>query len=231
MSVGISLFAFTDTFRLAKSLFLISLTSPYEQIGANEKKLLILGDSTGYGTGVRDKKNSIAGRIGSDFPMISIKNNSVNGRRLDQLVQEISSLDQSYDVVLLQMGANDILSKRPVADALANLEQLYKAILPQSGHIILMPSGNVGGAIAYKGTADAATYEQLCRDYYAAFTTFATSHPQFTFVNLFEEPADDLFVQDPTTYFALDGLHPSDAGYDIWYKTLKPQLEPFLSLE
>jgi len=220
--IGIGIF--TDTFRLVKTIFLISGTSPYEQTGTGTQKLLILGDSTGYGTGVKDKKNSVAGRIGIDFPTVTITNNSVNGRRLDQLADQITSLDTSYDVILLQIGGNDILGKRPIADVVADLGRLYTVLAPKTKQIILMPAGNVGGAVAFIGTEKAVVYQQLSREYYAAFSAFADTHPNFTFVDLFEEPAVDPFVLHPELYVSIDGLHPNDAGYEYWYKTLRPSL-------
>ena len=222
---------FTDTARMAKSVYLITQTKPYEQLGSSDVRLLVLGDSTGYGTGVSDAGQRIGGLIGSDFKAVTIVNNSVNGRRLDELVKKPPVLAGSYKVVLLQMGANDILQERELPAVMTDLETLYKLIEPYTEHIVLMTSGNVGGAAAFTDTPQAEKFEQLSREYYAAFTLFTETHPNVTFVNLFDEPEIDPFVLQPETYLALDGLHPNAAGYALWYKKLHPVIEPFLNAE
>jgi len=49
------------------------------------------------------------------------------------------------------------------------------------------------------------------------------------YVDLFVEPENDVFVQEPKTYFSWDGLHPSSAGYATWYQSLAPVLKKTLS--
>ena len=44
-----------------------------------------------------------------------------------------------------------------------------------------------------------------------------------TVVNLFQERDDDPFVRHPELN-ASDGLHPSDAGYRVWFHTLLDQV-------
>jgi len=64
----------------------------------------------------------------------------------------------------------------------------------------------------------------LSKVYYEQFASLAAQNPKLDFVNLFDEPKDDVFVQDPDTYVAADGLHPSSAGYGIWFAKLLPVL-------
>lgn len=57
----------------------------YEQHPLSPKmRILVAGDSTGVGTGADSPDDSIAGRIGSDYPEADIVNISENGITLEQ---------------------------------------------------------------------------------------------------------------------------------------------------
>jgi len=51
---------------------------------------------------------------------------------------------------------------------------------------------------------------------------------ELTYVALFEEPENDVFVGQPDIYFAADGLHSIDAGYTVWFTKLQTVLHPIL---
>ena len=55
-----------------------------------------------------------------------------------------------------------------------------------------------------------------------AFVREAASRHGAVVVSLFREAADDPFVQQPALN-AVDGLHPSDAGYRVWLDELSAQ--------
>jgi hypothetical protein len=73
---------------LQKTLFLIARVTPYEQTGTGTGSIQFLGDSTGYGTGASSGKYSIARRVGADYPAYAIKNQSVNGRTINGLLED-----------------------------------------------------------------------------------------------------------------------------------------------
>jgi lysophospholipase L1-like esterase len=217
----------TNLPRYAKTFYLISQTSPYEQSVPGSPKILILGDSTGYGTGVTDPQRSIAGLIGQDFVQYSIINDSKNGRAIGDLVSVAKEIEESYELILLQIGGNDILQKRDLPTVVSELETIIDTLSPQTNHLVMMTSGNVGGASAFsKEKADA--YESLTRAYRKSFVETADK-TSLTYVDLFLEPEVDIIANNPETYLASDGLHPSAAGYGIWYETLYPILETRLT--
>lgn len=212
---------------LIRTLLLIAKVSPYEQKAESGKSLLILGDSTGYGTGSSDSKYSIAGLIGAEYPNLTITNSSVNGRTIGELLEDIKNLDGTYDVILLQIGANDILQKRPQDRVLEDLRAVLDALAPRTKKIMMISSGNVGGAVRFKD-AEAANYQQQSIIFKEAFLALNAERPYFTYVDLYVAPENDPFVLEPHIYTANDGLHPTNAGYALWYKTLKPVLRTAL---
>jgi len=212
---------YTNVFRYAKSLYLISTIEPYEQVGAGAGRILFVGDSTGYGTGAADAADSVAGRLGAEFPDYAIENRSVNGDTIAEATQRVQSLTGQYDLIILQLGGNDIIQKHPIEEIESAVADLYAVVLPHAAHVIMLSAGNVGGAAAFRDDTPL-EYQELSRQYHARLEQFAATRPEFTYVNLFDEPADDPFVAEPQIYLAIDGLHPSSAGYALWYARLAP---------
>ena len=216
---------FTGTWRTLKTIWLIVEVKPYEQVGVGEnpQTIFVLGDSTGYGTGAGKKQYSVAGLLGADYPNYSIINNSKNVRTIGEALSEIRTLpnDQMYALLLLQIGGNDILQKRDLDIVRSELAQLYEEAKERSEHVVMISSGNVGTAAAFTGTKKAGEYERLTRQFRQMFIEVA-SESQVTYVDLFQEPEEDVFLKEPKKYLAIDGLHPSREGYAYWYATLAP---------
>ena len=228
ISVFIALSLFTNMFRMFKSVLLILQVDSYEQTVIGNKAILVIGDSTGYGTGAGDARFSIAGLMGKDFPLYSIINNSSNGRTIPQAITVLKQVpeDAQYDLILLQIGANDILQKRDPGIVRTELISLYTEAKKHSQNVVMLSNGNIGASYAFKGK-EAETYTELSREFRIVYMEAADVNGVH-YVDLFEEPEDDVFVSDPKKYTAFDGLHPSAQGYMVWYKKLEPVLRELL---
>ena len=213
-------------FTPARTLWLIVRVTPYEQTITNAPTVLVLGDSTGYGTGAKHTNESIAGRLGRDFA-VTIQNRSKNGRTIGELLADTEDFSGTYELILLQIGANDLLHKRDQSVVESELRRLVERLTPHTAHLVMMSSGNVGASPQFSGT-QADQYEVLSREYRALFLQVA-SETELVYVDLFVEPENDIFVQQPNTYMSFDGLHPSSAGYEKWYRKLRPIIDPMLA--
>jgi lysophospholipase L1-like esterase len=151
----------------------------------------------------------------------------VNGRTIGELRNDIKNLEGTYDVILLQIGANDILQKRPQDRVLEDLRAVLDALAPRTKKIVMISSGNVGGVVRFSGK-EAADYQQQSINFKEAFLALNPERPYFTYVDLYVSPLNDPFVLEPHIYTANDGLHPTNAGYALWYKTLQPVLRTAL---
>ena len=229
IGIFIALLLATGWWRYVLTGYLIARVTPYEQAGAGGGSILVIGDSTGYGTGARRSSESIAGRIGSDYPSYSITNNSVNGRKIAgtmEVVQGLTDTDR-YNLVVLQIGANDLIAGREADVVVADLQQLIEAVIPQADKIMVISAGNIGATPLFTGD-QAQRLEASSRQFDQQMGILDKTYDDMMFVSLFDEPADDVFVQSPKVYTSVDGLHPSSAGYAIWYSKAQPSLTSVL---
>lgn len=211
----------TDGLQFAKTAYLIARVSPYEQPGTGRGSIHIIGDSTGYGTGARHASASVAGRLGGEYPGYAVSNDSVNGRMIKGAQAAVSSLQTHYSVMVLQIGANDLLAKRPVDLVVADMERLIAAAQLHADSVVVLTAGNIGAAPRFTG-AEADYFQQVSREYTHAMETMVAADPAVAFVPLFDEPENDPFVAEPEKYMAFDGLHPTGEGYGVWYEKARP---------
>lgn len=223
IAIGLAGYMLWQFVPLSRTLYLIARVTPYQQDGTGGESVLILGDSTGYGTGASRAKDSVAGRLGQSFPSYSIENNSVNGRTIAEGIEAISELTKpQYDLILMQLGANDILQRRTVEETEVDLRRIFESLSEFSDTIIMMSNGNVGGAPRFDG--------QQAEAYRVSTLNFRDMYQRVSadfgviYVDLYEDPSEDPFVQEPDKYTSHDGLHPSSIGYAYWYAALEPHV-------
>lgn len=205
------------------SLGLIKVAKPYEQHPASPSmRILVAGDSTAVGVGSAPEF-SIAGRIGKDEPNADITNIGVSGQRLEGLLIKLSTQKgNSYDLVVLQIGANDITGRTAYSDIQARLAQALTDARALAPKVVVMTSGDVGLAPVFKWPLSAylSARTRAVRD---IFITEASRHLGVTYVDLFAEKKDDVFLTDIPRYYAPDFFHPSAEGYGVWYSQFAAQ--------
>lgn len=219
----VGVFTWFGGFKFFKTIVLIARVSPYERTIMNAPTILILGDSTGYGTGALKSEDTVAGRIAADFREYSIVNQSKNGRTVGELVEVARSVTGSYKLILLQIGGNDILQKRDSRTVESELRTIISELEDNTENLVMLSTGNVGGAPRFsKEKGD--EYELITRSYREMFQRVDAETP-LSYVDLFVEREEDLFIKHPDVYLAWDGLHPSSEGYKLWYEKLYPILK------
>lgn len=193
----------------------------YEQHPDNPTgKILVIGDSTAVGTGAKTSLDSTAGLLGKDYPTADITNKGVNGSRVADLVDRFTKFEpDQFDLVLIQIGGNDIVRFTNLADLETNLKTVLTEANRVGKQVIIVHCGNLGTAkllplgtrwIFTQQTAKLrAIYQRLAPQYHAQY------------VDLWRLGADDPFARDPNTYYAADYFHPSSAGYADWYTHIK----------
>jgi len=205
---------------IAESTGLVAASHPYQQKGLGHPRILVLGDSTAVGTGTKDNKGSTAGRFGQDFPDAEIINLSINGLKAAELDSDFPSFPEgSFDLVLLQIGANDILQRTPLPKFSASLRSIFSKANAAGDKVVALHSGNVGLAPFFRWPLSS-YFRAKSLEMRETYLAIAAEH-DVTYVDLFREAKDDVFLTDIPTYYAADRLHLTEAGYDDWYRQIR----------
>lgn len=197
---------------------------PYERIQPAASSVIIFaGDSTAVGTGSSDPAFSVAGRFGALFPDATIRNYGKNGMKLGDLAVTLADpAIGKADMLILQIGANDILRFTPLAAVKKNLELVLKEASAISPRVVILHGGNVGLAPFFPrplGWIWSRRTRQV-RDIYLKQAAAAGA----IYVDLYRSRQDDPFLTDISKYYAPDLLHPSGEGYRIWFEEIQKTL-------
>jgi lysophospholipase L1-like esterase len=182
-------------------------------------RMLVVGDSTAVGTGAGAATASVPGLLARDYPRLGIENRAQDGATFARVAEQLERAGR-FDVVLLMAGGNDVIRLRSPQDLRGDVERALALARERAGHVVVMPAGNVGNApfffppVSWEMTRRSRALHRIVRD--------AASRHGAIYVDLFRERDDDPFVSQPGLN-ARDGLHPSDAGYREWYRTLMSQ--------
>ncbi|MEO6536822.1 MAG: SGNH/GDSL hydrolase family protein [Candidatus Paceibacterota bacterium] len=191
--------------------------------------ILVAGDSTGVGTGASAAEDSTAGRIGKDFPNADIVNVSKNGITTEGLRVILDSMPNiRYDLIVIQIGANDVTSFAPEKQTAESLTQILDYAESHASSTVVLTAGNIGRSAVFKYplskliTSRTLTIRKMFQDE-------ISKRSSVTFVDLFKNSVDETFNSDKNTYYAEDHFHPSSAGYGVWYQEIGPVIRKDLS--
>jgi lysophospholipase L1-like esterase len=220
LAVGIMLVSV----RLARTGVLILLAHPYQRdLGEGAPAILVAGDSTAYGTGALSNNDTVAGRIATDFPTYALRTIAQNGATVADVQTMLAEADLSkeYAFVVLQIGANDVLQGKDLAQSAQQLGQIVRLLKTKTDAVYIMTAGNIGAASAYvaNGAPDPALQSKTL-ELRKLFMTVAETEGA-VYIDLYEDPETDTFLREPSTYLAFDGLHPNGTGYGYWYQKLR----------
>ncbi len=202
---------------------LIEQSHPFEQnTTTGSPRILVAGDSTAVGTGTTPE-GSTAGHFGIDFPDAAIANMSENGRRTAELATIFSTLEQnSFDLIVLQIGANDIIHGTNIDELRASLTQLFQDAKKIGTHVVALHSGNIGLAPIFPWPISTILQSRTQR-YREVYKAIAADNG-VAYVDLYEDAANDPF-KDTKRFYAPDGLHLTADGYGFWYQEIRKVME------
>ena len=207
--------------------YLMAEAVPYQQDPPNAKfSILMAGDSTAVGTGAATPAGSTAGLIGAEYPDASISNIGVNGLKLDGLLQKFQEMPTTtqYDLIVIQIGANDIVGFTPLSKVSSELSQGLVLARQHAKHVVVLTAGDVGLAPVFRFPLSY-IFEQRTLAVRKIFMSEIAQYQNVSYVDLFKYRNDEIFNTDIPKYYAADHFHPSAAGYAVWYQSIKPQIQ------
>ena len=221
MAAGaLSVLAGCTVSRIGEARDLARQSTPLQHTPENATlRLLIAGDSTGVGTGASAPEASLAGLLARDHPRLWIENRSRDGATFAGVAEQLA-LPGRFDLVLILAGGNDVIRLRSPDALRADIQRAVGLARERADVVLLMPAGNVGNAPFFLPPV---SWEMTrrSRELHAVVADIA-QRSGITYIRLFREREEDPFVTRPEL-LARDGLHPSDAGYVEWYRTLTEQ--------
>ena len=211
--------------RIRQSVELARQSEPFEVTPADSAAtLLVVGDSTAVGTGASSPAHSVAGLIARDHPRLKIINRAQDGAKFADIARQLEAVGaQRFDAILVLGGGNDVirLTRYPVLEQdVARAAELART---HANLVAVMPCGNVGSAPFF--FAPWSWLMTKRSQVLHGFVREAAQDNSALYVNLYKDKAEDPFAQRPGELNAKDGLHPSDAGYRLWYAELNAQAD------
>ena len=203
---------------------------PYEQHPLHPSlSILIAGDSTAVGTGAASNSESTAGRVGAEYPNAEIQNIGVNGLKLAGLLGKFQTMPESahYDLVVLQIGANDIVGLTPLPQVSNELTQLLTLARAHANQVVVITAGDVGLAPVFRFPLSS-LFEWRTLEVRKIFMEETSAYGNVAYVDLFKYRKDEIFNTDISKYYAADNFHPSGAGYGVWYQSMQPVIQKAL---
>jgi len=206
---------------IKKSAVLVANAVPFERTLTSAKhRIIVLGDSTGVGVGASDPALSTAGRMASAYPNASVTNRSKSARRIHELLETLHSETFPHaDLVLIQIGANDIVYFTPLKSIDTDLDTLLRKAKTISDHVVILHSGDVGLAPIFPSYIGYFFSKRslAVRDIYMRQ---AQIHG-VGYVDLYRTKEKDIFLTNIDKFYANDHFHPSGAGYEDWFKQIE----------
>lgn len=202
---------------------IIENTVPYERMAENPSRtMLVLGDSTAVGIGADTPEESVAGRVAGEASLEAVENYAVSGAVVHDLTTQAAKASREhYDLILIQIGGNDIIRFTSADTAAQSLREALRS-LPSADTVLLISAGDVGGATLFPWPIRP-FHSKLNRAYHDTFARVAEEEG-ITYVN-FKDAASTKEIRDnPDIYLAADGLHPSSEGYRLWFEEIRPHL-------
>lgn len=203
---------------------MLAKTVRFEQHPPNpNKRILVAGDSTAIGVGAKHPNESIAGRLGKQFPEADITNLGKSGAKLKDLLPLLRGLDHHYDLIVLQVGANDIThftSFASIKQALTDILTLSQSI---SSKTIILSAGNVGKAPMFRWPLSM-IFSYRTRAIRDIFMEEIAKSKTAAYVDLYTKLANDPRAKDVKQYYASDQFHLSSYAYAIWYSYIEEKL-------
>lgn len=209
---------FYKTVQVSKEL--IRSTAVYEKVSEDDSRpVLVLGDSTAVGVGANTREETTAGQVSAYLEATSVENYAKSGAFVENLSEQIAQAKfNQYELILIQIGANDIVRLHSPEKTAALLVQTLKT-LPQAKRVIVLSAGDVGGAPLFPIFLRP-LYTNRTLAYHAAFEK-SVSSTGATYINLYTSPSRKVINDDPDVYLAADGFHPSSAGYKLWFDEIR----------
>ncbi len=194
---------------------------PFELVNPKSSfKVLFLGDSTVVGAGAKPEE-SVAGRLGKDYPHFHIENKAKSGAITQDVLDQLKKAKfELYDLIFLDVGANDILKITHFKKLKKNAEEVFEKIEKKAKKVVVILNGSMEVIPLFPKIIHPFLRRRQ-KDVTKLFKELAQAD-NFITINFYEdEEVNELFRKYPKKYFGKDRMHPSGEGYKVTYTYFK----------
>ncbi len=203
-----------------RSAPLIEATPPYNYADSNRlRHILILGDSLAVGVGAPQEK-TIAALLGFSLKA-NVENLALSGAQTHDLAGQMERTSRErYDLILIQIGANDVIRFKSLKEAERNMSALLARAQSVSDRVVFLTAGNIGDAPLWPWPLNS-LYTARTLHIRERFMALAVQYDAL-YVDIYAH--GNLFSSDPARYYAVDNLHLSEEGYLKWFEIIVPEI-------
>lgn len=197
-----------------------------------ELRLLILGDSTAAGQGAPYEQGIAisAARHLAATHRVTMLNLSVSGATTKDVLDEQVPIarKQKFDLVLVSVGANDVVGLTPAHTIVKRHEDIASQLI----------AANCKAKLVFTGSANVGTVPRFARPLrdiagHHVARVNAKLYPwiesEYTLAPIARDTTE-AFNRD-RTLFDSDRFHPNARGYEVWSRTINPALDRALATQ
>lgn len=199
----------------------------YGTAGLTKTRIVMMGDSIGAGCGTENQENSISCVIAREiatslYTDVVLKNVSVIGAQSRDLLDQVDRIkDDLPDIVIISIGANDILWTTSLHQSIMTLSRVVKYLSGRGVEVFVIPCPNLG-VLNLVPQPLRYLLGVLSTKYELAQSHVVKSGGGHTLsVNAILSP---MFVSEPEAMFGPDRFHPSEKGYIMAAKAMLPHI-------
>jgi len=198
--------------KMGRQLLAAGLIAVASIAQANERTVLIVGDSlsAGYGIALEDGwATLLEQRLQTTYPGWKVQNASISGETSDGGMRRLPALLEQYQpgVVVIELGGNDGLRGQKPARFQANLEAMVAASQQANAEVVMI---RIRLPANYGARYDAG--------FQSAYVAAAGDKVPLTQFMPLEQRADPELLQD-------DGIHPTAAAQPMMEANVWPAIE------
>lgn len=189
-----------------------------------ESYILVAGDSSAAGVGAVDPRDSIAGRLGQRYPKADLVNLGVSGAKLSDLIEVLRAQKGHYDIVLLQIGANDVTHFTGYEKVKDGIAEVLKLAHKLGTKVVLLTSGDIGKTPIFHWPLSSVMSSRTLgvRD---IFLEASAKYSNVSYLDLFYELKKNPDVKNVKEFYSPDFFHLSGNGYEVYYSYVQKALD------
>lgn len=205
---------------------LAATTKPFSKSSPHATEhMLVLGDSTMYGAGIKNRNFTIGGLLAREYPHTTIETYASNGAKIRNVADQLQHATHThYDLIIIGVGGNDVVRFTRYKHARAELEKLLEQATKRSSQVVLCHSVNVGN-IGFFLFPFNYIYDYRSRRLSELYTNVAAAFPVVRYVNFYRRFKQDYYTPKTRKKFlAGDSFHPSEYANEYFFKLISKAL-------